>query len=58
VKRPQFTVVTPDGDEIGPRYGGARGYEDADEWRKANDIAHPRAQVVEAPLRLPRRGGR
>ncbi len=55
MKRPQFTIVDPDGDEIGPRYGGRCGYDHAEEWRKANDIAHPRAEVVPAPPRLPRR---
>jgi len=51
VKRPRYTIVTPGGEEVGPRYG----YEHAEEWRKANDILHPRAEVVLAPPRLPRR---
>ncbi len=61
MKRPQFAIIDPrTGDEIGPRYGGRDGCADADEYRRANDIAHPHAQVVDARdlPRLPRRGGR
>jgi len=48
-------VCARTGEEVGPRYGGARGYEHAEEYRKAHDIEHPHAEVVPAPLRLPRR---
>ena len=55
VKRPLYAIVTPDGDEIGHRYGGERGYEDAEERCREVRYLHPRAEVVEAPPRLPRR---
>jgi hypothetical protein len=51
-------VDTRSGEEFGPRYGGPRGYDDADEYRRAHDIEHPHAEVIIAPPRLPRRGGR
>lgn len=46
------------GEEFGPRYGGRDGHWHAEEYRRANNIAHPHAEVVVAPPRLPRRGGR
>lgn len=51
-------VDTRTGEEFGPRYGGRDGYAHADEYRRANNILHPHAEVVVAPPRLPRRGGR
>jgi len=59
-RHPLYAIVDRNGDEIGPRYGGARGYADADDHRRANNVAHPTAQVVDARdlPRLPRRGGR
>lgn len=55
MKHPMYAIVDRHGEEVGPRYGGRRGYEHAEEYRKANDILHPTGQVVEAPKRLPRR---
>jgi len=58
-RHPMYTIVCArTGEEVGPRYGGARGYFNAEEWRKANDILLPHTEVVPAPPRLPRRGGR
>ena len=55
--RPLFAIVDRNGDEFGPRYGGRDGYANADDYRRAHDIAHPTAQVVDARdlPRLPRR---
>ena len=55
--RPLYAVIGRNGDEIGPRYGGRDGYADADDYRRANNVAHPTAQVVDARdlPRLPRR---
>ena len=59
-RHPLYAIVDRNGDEIGPRYGGRDGYADADDYRRANNVAHPTAQVVDARdlPRLPRLGGR
>lgn len=55
MKHTMYAIVDRHGEEVGPRYGGPSGYDDAEDYRKANDILHPTGQVVEAPKRLPRR---
>lgn len=48
VKYPLYLLIDRDGKEVGPRYGGRHGYDHAEEYRRANDILHPTAQVVDA----------
>ena len=56
MKYPMYAIVDRHGEEVSLfRYGGERGYDDAEEVAETLRIAHPSAHVDEVPKPLPRR---